>query len=88
MTSTKLSTKGQIVIPKELRDAKKWAVGMDIEVVDTPDGVLLRPKAPPKPYALDDVIGILRGHGKPISDAELRQAAAAGAVARYERSLK
>ena len=39
---TKLSEKGQVVVPKALRDRKGWPAGTDLEVIDAGDGVLLR----------------------------------------------
>jgi len=41
MTTTLVSSKGQVVIPKKLRDARHWAPGTQLEVRDTPEGVLL-----------------------------------------------
>jgi len=39
---TTLSAKGQVVIPKDVRDRLKLAAGDKLEVVERPDGVLLR----------------------------------------------
>jgi len=39
---TKLSAKGQVVIPKDVRDRLGWTKGRELEVVETPDGLLLR----------------------------------------------
>ena len=39
---TTLSAKGQVVIPKDVRDRLKLAAGDQLEVVERPDGVLLR----------------------------------------------
>lgn len=39
---TRLSAKGQVVIPKDVRDRLGWAQGSDLEVVETAGGVLLR----------------------------------------------
>ena len=39
---TRLSAKGQVVIPKSVRDSHDWHAGTEFEVVDRPDGVLLR----------------------------------------------
>lgn len=43
MQTTLLSSKGQVIIPKTLRDAHRWHAGTRLEVQDTADGVLLRP---------------------------------------------
>lgn len=39
---TKMSAKGQVVIPKAVRDRLQWKEGADLEVVERDDGVLLR----------------------------------------------
>ena len=46
METTKLSSKGQVIIPKPVRTAQKWKVGQELVVIDTGDGVLLRPVSP------------------------------------------
>ncbi|HEX8401568.1 MAG TPA: AbrB/MazE/SpoVT family DNA-binding domain-containing protein [Allosphingosinicella sp.] len=43
---TRLSAKGHIVIPKPVRDRLCWAEGADLELIETADGVLLRPVQP------------------------------------------
>jgi AbrB family looped-hinge helix DNA binding protein len=39
---TKLSAKGQIVIPKDVRERLGWPQGSALELVETSEGVLLR----------------------------------------------
>jgi AbrB family looped-hinge helix DNA binding protein len=39
---TKLSAKGQVVIPKDVRDRLHWQQGQTLEVVETSEGVLLK----------------------------------------------
>ena len=40
---TKVSTKGQVILPKAIRDKHKWTPGTELNVDETPDGVLLTP---------------------------------------------
>jgi AbrB family looped-hinge helix DNA binding protein len=63
METTRLSSKGQIILPKAVRDAHHWAPGTDFSVEDTGDGVLLRPLQTAPPTRLDDVVGRLRVKG-------------------------
>lgn len=42
----RISTKGQVVIPKRIRESHQWSEGQEIEFVDTPAGVLLRRPSP------------------------------------------
>lgn len=43
---TKLSAKGQVVIPKAVRDRLCWEEGAALEVVERADGVFLRTAQP------------------------------------------
>ncbi|MFC0201939.1 AbrB/MazE/SpoVT family DNA-binding domain-containing protein [Paracoccus rhizosphaerae] len=59
-TTTIISTKGQVILPKSIRQSKHWATGTRLIVEDTPEGVVLR-KAPAfTPTTADDVFSILR----------------------------
>ncbi len=59
METTKLSSKGQIIIPKWLRDAHQWEAGLEFMVIETGNGVLLRPSRPFDRTSLDEVAGSL-----------------------------
>ncbi|MDQ8756731.1 AbrB/MazE/SpoVT family DNA-binding domain-containing protein [Sphingosinicella sp. LHD-64] len=39
---TKMSAKGQIVIPKELRERLDWATGTELEIEESAGGLILR----------------------------------------------
>jgi AbrB family looped-hinge helix DNA binding protein len=71
METTKLSSKGQIIIPKWLRDAYRWEAGLEFVVIDTGDGVLLKPSRPFEPTELKDVAGSLRYKGKALTVEEM-----------------
>ncbi len=60
MQTTVLSSKGQVIIPKTLRVALRWGPGTQLEVRDTPDGVLLRPARPTEKVALADGLAAIR----------------------------
>ena len=79
MLVTTLSSKGQIVIPKELRDARKWHVGMSLTVEEVPQGLLIRPAKKPlfAPTKLENVIGCLKYDGPALSLAEIDRKMAA-----------
>jgi len=70
METTRLSTKGQIVLPRRIREARSWRPGMEFAVEETTDGVLLRPEARFPATNLDQVAGCLgyRGKAKPIEE--------------------
>jgi len=64
MASVKLSTKGQIVIPKEIREAKDWSPGTEFEVILTDAGVLLSPLPPLPATTVQDGLGLLAKKGR------------------------
>ncbi|MCC5793652.1 MAG: AbrB/MazE/SpoVT family DNA-binding domain-containing protein [Chromatiales bacterium] len=74
METTRLSSKGQVIIPKAIRDARQWEVGQELTVVETPEGVLLRPSAAFPETSLDEVAGSLRDRVQPRSDRQIAEA--------------
>jgi AbrB family looped-hinge helix DNA binding protein len=79
MTTTVLSSKGQVIIPKPIRSAHHWNAGDRLVVEDTPDGVLLRPAALFKRTTLDDLAGCLKWIGSAKTLEEMNAAIAKGA---------
>ena len=57
---TRLSAKGQVVIPKEVRDRLGWPQGSELEVVETGDGVLLRRKKARMGLSVEEATARLR----------------------------
>jgi AbrB family looped-hinge helix DNA binding protein len=60
---TKLSTRGQIAIPKAIRTARRWKPGTEFVLQETSEGILLKPKIEPKratkTLTWDDLVGIM-----------------------------
>lgn len=69
---TRLSTRGQIVLPKEVRERHGWRPGLEFVVEDREDSVVLRPIAPDRPTTVDDLLGCLpwRGRAKTLEEME------------------
>ena len=73
METTRLSSKGQIIIPQTIRDAHRWQPGLEFYVIDTEQGLLLTPHMPFKPTSIEDVFGCVnyKGAKKSLKDMEL-----------------
>ncbi len=71
MTVTTLSSKGQVVIPKEIREALHWEAGTELELIATPSGLTMRSKMPKGKLDLADLRGILQYEGPPVPAEEL-----------------
>ena len=85
METTRLSTKGQIVLPKQIRDAHSWGPGAEFIVEDTQAGVLIRPARKFPPTTADDVVGCLKTRRKPPTEAQMSKAIAKGVRDRHDR---
>ena len=66
-----LSSKGQVVIPKEIREELRWDAGTELTLVSNASGVTI--KAMPKKTGrnLADLIGMLKHDGPPLATEEL-----------------
>jgi AbrB family looped-hinge helix DNA binding protein len=84
--TTTVSTKGQVILPKAIRDEKNWGPGARLTVESTRDGVLLRQAERPfAPTTFDEVRGCLSGRGKSLTQEEIDKALRAAAKRRYAR---
>lgn len=79
METTRLSTKGQVIIPKSFRDAKGWRPGMDFAVEEVGDSLLLRPLHGFPCTTMREVLGCLDYRG-PVRSLEEMDGAVAEAA--------
>ena len=85
METTRLSSKGQVILPKSIRASHRWEPGVEFAVEDTPDGVLLRPLGPFQPTRLEDVVGCTGYQGPARTLEDMDAAIAVGARADRDR---
>ena len=71
--STVVSTKGQVILPKAIRQGRNWPPGTKLTVEETPDGVLLRQEPLIKPTTVDQVFGMLKYDGPPVTTEEMNR---------------
>ncbi len=75
---TRMSTKGQVILPKATRDRQHLRPGVEFVVEETPAGILLKPQPLFPPKTVDQVAGMLKRHwqGPPPSEKEIEAAIA------------
>ncbi len=83
--TTIISTKGQVILPKTIRDQRRWAAGTRLTVEDTPEGVLLTATPLFAKTAVNAVYGSLK-HGGPALSLEDMDKAVTQEAARRARS--
>jgi AbrB family looped-hinge helix DNA binding protein len=83
MEVTRLSSKGQVIIPKALRSSHNWEVGQEFVAIDVGDGILLKPKKPFLETTLAQVAGCLKYRGKAKSLDELEDAVRLGVMEQW-----
>jgi AbrB family looped-hinge helix DNA binding protein len=74
--TTVISTKGQVILPKAIREGRHWPAGTRLVVEDTPEGVLLRPMRLFPETSLDAVFGSMRHDGPALSLDQMDEAIA------------
>ena len=85
METTRLSSKGQVVLPRAVRSAKAWRPGQELVVEVTAEGVLLKPLKPFAPTRLEDVVGCVGYTGPRRSIEEMDEGLAAAVRAESRR---
>jgi AbrB family looped-hinge helix DNA binding protein len=84
-STTTLSTKGQVILPKSIRERRRWGPGTRLVVEDTPEGVLLKPAPLFPPTRPEDVYGMLKYSGPPKTIEEMDAAITAEVKRRHAR---
>jgi AbrB family looped-hinge helix DNA binding protein len=85
VATTVVSTKGQVILPKAIRDAMQWQSGSRLTVEQTADGVLLRSESDLPSLAVEEVAGMFKWDGPPATLEDMDAAIAAEVIRRHER---
>jgi len=83
--TTTVSTKGQVILPKAIRQRRHWEPGTRLMVVDTPEGVLLKAAPVFAPTRPEDVAGMLTYRQRPKTLEEMDAAITAEVARRRAR---
>jgi AbrB family looped-hinge helix DNA binding protein len=83
--TTIVSTKGQVILPKAIRERRHWSPGTHLVVEETPDGVLLKAQHAFPATRPEDVFGCLRYEGPPKTLEEMDAAIEAEVRRRHAR---
>ena len=75
---TKVSAKGQVVIPKDVRDRLRFAPGTELEVIEAGDSVTLRHVQPQKTKTFEECMARIKARanyaGPPVPIEEMNAA--------------
>lgn len=82
---TTVSTKGQIILPKAIRQRRDWDAGTRLIVEETPEGVLLKQVPTFAPTRPEAVFGMLPFAGEPKSLEDMEAGVLAEARRRHDR---
>jgi AbrB family looped-hinge helix DNA binding protein len=83
--TARISTKGQVVLPKSIRQRRQWKAGTRLTVEDTAAGVLLKTAPAFEATSSDEVYGVLKPSGPPKSIEEMNAGVIAEARRRHAR---
>jgi AbrB family looped-hinge helix DNA binding protein len=83
--TTTVSTKGQVILPKAIRQRRAWDAGTRLIVEDTPEGVLLKATPVFAETQPKHVFGSLPYNGRPKTIEEMDAGVLAEARRRHAR---
>jgi len=81
--TTVVSTKGQVILPKAIRDEYRWTIGTRLVVEETADGILLRRAPLFPPTSPETVFKMLAYSGEPKSLEDMEAGVMAEAARRH-----
>jgi len=80
-----ISTKGQVILPKAVRQNRHWPPGTRLTIEETADGVLLKSSPLIPRTRPEEVFGVLAHSGPPLTFEDMDAAITAEARRRHAR---
>lgn len=80
METTRLSSKGQVIIPKSVRESHHWQPGTEFIIEETPGGIILKPRKIFPPTSLRQGIGCTGYSGPPKTVEEMNEGISADLI--------
>lgn len=74
METTKLCSKGSIIVPKGIRENKNWEPGTKFLVEENREGILLRPLSPLQRTRIEDLMDCVNYKGLSRNLEEMNEA--------------
>ncbi|MBV8202304.1 MAG: AbrB/MazE/SpoVT family DNA-binding domain-containing protein [Acidobacteria bacterium] len=82
---TRLSTKGQLIIPKAIRDRHGWSAGSELALEDRGDSIVIRSVGLSPKTTLEELVGCIGYRGPARSLEDMEAAIARGARQRRDK---
>lgn len=83
-----ISTKGQVVLPKALRDRLKWTAGTRVVFEESGNGMMIRMESQYRRTKMAEVYGILNYVGPPKTIEEMDAGVLEEAAESHRRSIE
>jgi len=88
MAMTRLSTKGQLVVPKATRERMGLTPGTSFKIIEEGNRVIFERSEPFAPTTLGDVVGILKYDGPPKSVEDMQRGIDLALAERWARKSR
>ncbi len=85
MDTSKVSSKWQVVIPRQVREAEHIRVGTEVAFERTAEGILLRPVGAGERITPEQGYGILKTHRPAATEADIARAVSAAVVRKQHK---
>jgi AbrB family looped-hinge helix DNA binding protein len=88
METTRLSSKGQVIVPKSVREAHGWQAGQEFEIEDLGSSIVLRPVNAFPPTRIEDLIGCTGYQGQKHTLEDMEAAIATGVAEQFAKGAQ